>query len=53
MKEFLRDRKKVAEKQRMQILLAGRVEVPSLICPKELVDVGIQERAIPLIVRKG
>lgn len=32
MKEFLKDRKKVAQMQRLEILLAGRVEIPSLIC---------------------
>lgn len=32
MKEFLKDRKKVAIAQRIEILLAGRVEVPNLIC---------------------
>ena len=32
MKEFLRDRKKVAQQQRVEILLAGRIEVPNLVC---------------------
>ncbi len=32
MKEFLRDRKKVAQTQRVEVLLAGRIEVPNLIC---------------------
>jgi hypothetical protein len=34
MKEFLKDRKKVAQLQRTEILLAGRVEIPNLICQK-------------------
>ena len=38
MKEFLRDRKKLAGQQKVEILLAGRVEVPSLTCPRELND---------------
>jgi hypothetical protein len=32
MKEFLRDRKKAALTQRIEILLGGKIEVPSLIC---------------------
>ena len=36
MKEFLRDRKKLAQHQKVEILLAGRVDVPSLVCPREL-----------------
>jgi hypothetical protein len=32
MKEFLRDRKKLALQQRVEVLLAGKIEVPSLIC---------------------
>lgn len=32
MKEFLRDRKKVAQQQRIEIMLAGKVDVPSLVC---------------------
>jgi hypothetical protein len=34
MKEFLKDRKKVALAQKIEILLAGRVEIPNLICQK-------------------
>jgi hypothetical protein len=36
MKEFLKDRKKVALVQRLQILLGGLVEPPSICCVKEL-----------------
>jgi hypothetical protein len=36
MKEFLKDRKKVAAQQKMEILLAGRVEVPSIVCLKQM-----------------
>lgn len=36
MKEFLRDRKKLAQHQKVEILLAGRVDVPNLVCPREL-----------------
>jgi hypothetical protein len=32
MKEFLRDRKKAALTHRIEILLAGKVESPSLVC---------------------
>lgn len=34
MKDFLKDRKKVAQAQRIEILLAGRVEIPNLVCQK-------------------
>jgi hypothetical protein len=37
MKEFLRERKKLAQTQRLEVLLAGVVEVPGpLTCQKEL-----------------
>lgn len=53
MKEFLRDRKKVAAQQKMEILLAGKVEVPSIICPKQLNVEDMGEKIIPLAVKKG
>ena len=52
MKEFLRDRKKLAQNQRVEILLAGRVEVPNLVCPRELQDHGMNEKMIPLVIKK-
>ena len=53
MKEFLRDRKKVAQTQRVEILLAGKIEVPSLVCQKELIMAEFNEKVIPLVVKKG
>jgi hypothetical protein len=54
MKEFLRDRKKLAQQQRVEVLLAGKIEVPSLICQKELVMTDFNgEKVIPLVVKKG
>jgi len=53
MKEFLRDRKKVALTQRVEILLAGRIEVPNLICQRELLVTEFNEKVIPLVVKKG
>jgi hypothetical protein len=53
MKEFLRDRKKLALQQRIEIMLAGRVEVPSLICQKELVVTELNEKVVPLVIKKG
>jgi len=32
MKDFLKDRKKVSIAQRLEILLAGRVEIPNIVC---------------------
>lgn len=52
MKEFLRDRKKLATQQKVEILLAGRVEVPSLTCPRELLDHDLNEKAIPLVIKR-
>jgi hypothetical protein len=52
MKEFLRDRKKLALYQKVEILLAGKVDVPSVTCPKELMDNELKEKLIPLIVKK-
>ena len=36
MKEFLRDRKRLSQLQKVEILLTGKVEVPNLVCPREL-----------------
>ena len=52
MKEFLRDRKKLSQHQKVEILLSGRVEVPNLICPRELNDDSMNERFIPLVMKK-
>lgn len=52
MKEFLRDRKKLAQHQKVEILLAGRVDVPSISCPKELLDQEMKERMIPIVIKK-
>ena len=53
MKEFLRDRKKLSQQQRVEILLAGKIEVPSLVCQKELMIADLNEKVIPLCVKKG
>lgn len=53
MKEFLRDRKKVAQQQRLEILLAGRIEVPNVICQKELVVTEFDEKIVPLVIKRG
>jgi hypothetical protein len=52
MKEFLKDRKKLALQQRVEILLAGRVEVPSISCPKELQLADSKERMVPVVIKK-
>ena len=52
MKAFLADRKKLAAIQRSRILLAGRVEVPKLICQREMELVnGL--KILPLAVKQG
>lgn len=33
--------------------MAGKVEVPSLVCQKELVVAELNEKVIPLVVKKG
>jgi hypothetical protein len=53
MKEFLKDRKKVAAQQKMEILLAGRVEVPSIVCLKQMHVQDLDEKIIPLAIKKG
>jgi hypothetical protein len=53
MKEFLKDRKKLATQQRIEILLAGRVEVPSIVCARELHNSDMNEKVIPLALKKG
>lgn len=56
MKDFLKDRKKVALAQRIEILLAGRVEIPNLICQKgmkfQCIESELQnQQLIPLAVK--
>ena len=34
MKDFLKDRRKAALVQRLEILLAGQVQIPKLVCQK-------------------
>lgn len=55
MKEFLRERKKIATQQKLEILLTGRVEIPQLVCQKELAMPEIYQgaRVIPLVLKKG
>jgi hypothetical protein len=53
MKEFLKDRKKVAAQQKMEILLAGRVEVPSIVCLKQMHVQDLDEKIIPIAIKKG
>lgn len=36
MKDFLKDRRKAAQVQRLEILLAGQVQIPKLICQKTI-----------------
>jgi hypothetical protein len=52
MKEFLRDRKKLATLQKVEILLVGKVDVPSVTCPRELEDSDLNERMIPVVIKK-
>mmetsp|Transcript_11963 Transcript_11963/g.16450 ORF Transcript_11963/g.16450 Transcript_11963/m.16450 type:complete len:104 (+) Transcript_11963:1589-1900(+) len=53
MKEFLRNRKKVATAQRMEILLAGRVDVPKIICNKGLTIANENDmQVVPLAIKK-
>jgi len=54
MKDFLKDRRKAAQAQRMEILLAGQVQIPKLICHKTIspaLDATMSEQLIPLAVR--
>ena len=58
MKDFLKDRKKVTQIQRLEILLAGQVQIPKLICMKslkpqlpELESSMLQDKHIPLAIK--
>ena len=55
MKEFLRERKKLAQQQKLEVMLAGRVEVPGpLTCQRELLMTDYNnQRVVPLVVKKG
>jgi len=37
----------------MEILLAGRIEVPNLVCLKELELKEVGEKVVPVVVKKG
>jgi hypothetical protein len=52
MKAFLADRKRLATIQRSRILLAGRVEVPKLICQREM-ELSNGLKILPLAVKQG
>lgn len=53
MKDFLKDRKKLAIDQSMEILLAGRIEIPLLVCQRGLLsDTGSDKSVvIPVVVK--
>jgi hypothetical protein len=55
MKEFLRERKKLAQAQKLEVLLAGRIEVPGpLICQRELLMADYNnQRVVSVVVKKG
>jgi hypothetical protein len=56
MKDFLKDRKKVSIAQRLEILLAGRIEIPNIVCQKSLRfehDAAFSdEQVVPLAIKK-
>ncbi len=51
MKNFLKDRKSLSLDQKLEIMIAGKVEVPYLICPKEMTLFGIH-KILPLAIKK-
>ena len=53
MKLFLADRKELAQVQRMKVLLAGKVLVPKITCPKEIFLEEHGLKVMPLAVKKG
>ena len=53
MKAFLHQRRHLSELQRVQVLIAGKVQVPKLICLKEVLREGYPEKVIPLALRPG
>jgi len=53
MKNFLKDRKSLAQSQKVEIMVAGKVEVPKLVCLKEMALFGDHtQKIIPLAVKK-
>ena len=53
MKNFLKDRKSLAQSQKVEIMVAGKVEVPKLVCLKEMALLGDHsQKIIPLAVKK-
>lgn len=58
MREFLTERKKLMPNVKMEVLLAGRVEVPRITCPRTLnikqeVETPANFEIVPLAVKKG
>ena len=53
MKAFLHERRDLSALQRVQVLIAGRVQVPKLMCLKEVLREGYPEKVIPLALRPG
>ena len=51
MKAFLQERKELSSKQRQQVLLTGRVEVPKLVCLKEIKQYEVNY--IPIALKRG
>lgn len=52
MKAFLNDRKELALQQRIEILLAGKVNVPKITCLKEMNLGQFDQKIVPIAIKK-
>lgn len=52
MKTFLADRKKLSQQQRIEVLMAGKVDVPKIVCLKEM-NLGLADtKIVPIAIKK-
>lgn len=52
MKAFLSDRKQLSVDQRIEILMAGKVDVPRLACLKEMSLGEYNQKIVPIAIKK-
>ena len=52
MKAFLADRKQLSVDQRIEILMAGKVDVPKIVCLKEMNLGQFNQKIVPIAIKK-
>jgi hypothetical protein len=53
MKRFLEDRRRLAKDQNMEILLASRIEIPNIYCPKSMRSLLTEDcQIVPVAIKR-